>query len=190
MTRLEGERDTVSVVDDQVGSPTWSADLAQGLVELGARQEPPPAVLHYVNAGQVSWYGLARAVFTELGADPERVLPTTTAAFPRPAPRPAYSVLDTTAWSAAGLTPPRPWHEALHEAMSKTRREGRNRSSEARVTAGARTPACRNRVRLNNGPRCDDDERRTRLPCGRVLVAHSEPVQCAVQPGVSRPSSS
>jgi dTDP-4-dehydrorhamnose reductase len=123
MVRLEGERDTVSVVDDQVGSPTWSADLAEGLVELGTREPAAPAVLHYVNAGQVSWHGLARAVFTELGADPERVLPTTTEAFPRPAPRPAYSVLDTTAWSAAGLTPPRPWHEALHEAMSGAVRE-------------------------------------------------------------------
>jgi dTDP-4-dehydrorhamnose reductase len=124
MTRLEGERDTVSVVDDQVGSPTWSADLAEGLVELGARQEAAPAVLHYVNAGQVSWFGLARAVFAELGADPERVLPTTTDAFPRPAPRPAYSVLDTSAWSAAGLRTPRPWDEALREAMSGAVREG------------------------------------------------------------------
>jgi dTDP-4-dehydrorhamnose reductase len=124
MTRLEGERDTVSVVDDQVGSPTWSADLAEGLVELGARDEAAPGVLHYVNGGQVSWFGLARAVFAELGADPERVLPTTTDAFPRPAPRPAYSVLDTSAWSAAGLRTPRPWDEALREAMSGAAREG------------------------------------------------------------------
>ena len=118
MARLEAERETVSVVDDQVGSPTWSADLAEGLVELGAREEAAPAVLHYVNSGQVSWYGLARAVFAALGADPERVLPTTTDAFPRPAPRPAYSVLDTSAWSAAGLRSPRPWDEALQEALT------------------------------------------------------------------------
>jgi dTDP-4-dehydrorhamnose reductase len=117
MLRLERERETVSVVDDQVGSPTWSADLAGGLVELGAREERSPAVLHCTNAGQVSWHGLARAVFAEVGADPERVLPTTTGAFPRPAPRPAFSVLDLTAWSAAGLTPPRPWREALHLAL-------------------------------------------------------------------------
>ena len=117
MVRLESERDTLSVVADQVGSPTWSADLAAGLVELGARDEPPPPMLHYTNSGQVSWFGLARAVFEEIGADPERVRPTTTDAFPRPAPRPAYSVLDGSAWIAAGLTPPRPWRDALDLAM-------------------------------------------------------------------------
>ncbi len=117
MARLEHERDTVSVVDDQVGAPTWSADLAAGLVELGAREEPAPPVLHFTNSGRVSWFGLARAVFEELGADPERVLPTTTEAFPRPAPRPAFSVLDLSAWTAAGLPAPRPWREALHVAM-------------------------------------------------------------------------
>jgi dTDP-4-dehydrorhamnose reductase len=119
MVGLEGARETVSVVDDQIGSPTWSADLADGLVALGARENPGPSLLHFVNAGEVSWFGLARAVFEELGADPERVLPTTTAAFPRPAPRPAYSVLDTGGWVAAGLPAPRPWREALHLAMQE-----------------------------------------------------------------------
>jgi dTDP-4-dehydrorhamnose reductase len=117
MVRLESERETLDVVDDQVGSPTWSADLAAGLVELGAREGAVPPVLHYTNAGQVSWCGFARAVFEELGADPARVRPTTTEAFPRPAPRPAYSVLDGSAWDAAGLTDRRPWRAALTEAM-------------------------------------------------------------------------
>jgi dTDP-4-dehydrorhamnose reductase len=117
MVRLERERDTVDVVDDQVGSPTWSADLAAGLVEVGARREPAPQVLHYTNGGQVSWCGFARAVFEELGADPERVRPTITDAFPRPAPRPAFSVLDGSLWEAAGLPPRRPWRAALTEAM-------------------------------------------------------------------------
>ncbi|KGH48110.1 MULTISPECIES: dTDP-4-dehydrorhamnose reductase [Modestobacter] len=119
MTNLEAQRETLSVVDDQVGSPTWSADLAAGLVELGERVDAVPPVLHCTNSGQVSWFGLARAVFEELGADPERVQPTTTDAFPRPAPRPAYSVLDGSAWGAAGLTPTRPWREALHVAMQQ-----------------------------------------------------------------------
>ena len=107
----------VSVVDDQVGSPTWAADLAAGLVALGARSGPVPPVLHRTDAGAVSWYGLARAVYEELGADPELVAPTTTAAFPRPAPRPAWSVLDGSAWLAAGLPAPRPWRTALHLAL-------------------------------------------------------------------------
>ncbi|MGY1764647.1 dTDP-4-dehydrorhamnose reductase [Geodermatophilus sp. SYSU D00779] len=109
----------VSVVDDQVGSPTWAADLATGLVALGARPGPVPPVLHRTDAGAVSWYGLARAVFEEVGADPALVTPTTTEAFPRPAPRPAWSVLDGSAWLAAGLPAPRPWRTALHLALQQ-----------------------------------------------------------------------
>jgi dTDP-4-dehydrorhamnose reductase len=117
MIRLAGERDTVSVVDDQIGAPTWSADLATALVTLGGRPRPAPPVLHHTGAGAVSWHGFARAVFAAIGADPDRVLPTTTAAFPRPAPRPAYSVLDLTAWTDAGLAAPRPWADALAAAF-------------------------------------------------------------------------
>lgn len=116
MCRLQAERDTVDVVDDQRGSPTWSADLARGLVEL-ARSEAAPGVYQATNAGETTWYGLARAVFAELGADPDRVRPTTTDRFPRPAPRPGYSVLSDAKWRAAGLAPLRPWREALAEAF-------------------------------------------------------------------------
>ena len=91
--RLQRSHETVSVVDDQHGSPTWSADLARGLLELAGRTgQVPPGVLHCTNAGSTTWYGLARAVFSELGADPDRVRPCTSADFPRPAPRPGYSV--------------------------------------------------------------------------------------------------
>ena len=93
MAGLERERDTVSVVDDQRGSPTWSADLARGLVELGAIRGAPAGIYHCTNGGDTTWFGFTQAIFDELGADPSRVLPTTTDAFPRPAPRPAYSVL-------------------------------------------------------------------------------------------------
>ena len=116
MARLSKERDTVSVVDDQRGSPTWSYDLATGLVDLASRA-PEPGVYHCTNAGDTTWYGFARAVFEELGADPERVTPCATKDFPRPAPRPAYSVLSDRAWRNAGLTPQRPWRDALHAAF-------------------------------------------------------------------------
>ena len=116
MARLERERDTVSVVDDQRGSPTWSRDLARGLAELAAAA-PAPGVYHCTNGGEATWYDLARAVFEELGADPARVTPCTTNDFPRPAPRPAYSVLSDRAWRAAGLTPLPHWREALHTAF-------------------------------------------------------------------------
>lgn len=118
MARLEGVKDTLDVVDDQRGSPTWSRDLAAGLVAL-ATSTAPPGVYHCTNSGETTWCGLARAVFAELGADPDRVRPTTTEAYPRPAPRPAYSVLSLRSWAAAGLPAPRPWDEALHAAFTE-----------------------------------------------------------------------
>jgi dTDP-4-dehydrorhamnose reductase len=118
MMRLEKERETLSVVDDQVGGPTWTADLASGLLELAGRvargDGPERRVLHCTNAGAVSWHGFAQAIFTEIGADPARVLPCTTEEFPRPAHRPAYSVLSGASWEQAWLTPLRPWQDALH----------------------------------------------------------------------------
>ncbi|HEX2297377.1 MAG TPA: dTDP-4-dehydrorhamnose reductase, partial [Pseudonocardiaceae bacterium] len=119
MARLAAERDTVRVVDDQRGSPTWTADLADGLIALAqAADRVPAGVLHCVNTGSTTWFGLARAVFAELGADPERVQPCTTAEFPRPAPRPANSVLDVSGWAAAGLPMLRSWRDALAAAVA------------------------------------------------------------------------
>jgi len=118
MLRLERERDTVRVVDDQQGSPTWTGDLATGLLELAARDDVDGGVLHATNSGATTWYGLARAVFNAAGADPARVQPCRTEEFPRPAPRPAYSVLSNAAWIAAGLTPLRPWRAALEHAIA------------------------------------------------------------------------
>ena len=117
MARLERERDTVSVVDDQRGSPTWSFHLARALVEL-ARSGAAAGIYHCTGSGDTTWFGFTRAIFEELGADPARVQPTTTDQFPRPAPRPAYSVLSDTAWRAAGLTPMPGWREALAAAFA------------------------------------------------------------------------
>jgi dTDP-4-dehydrorhamnose reductase len=116
MARLERERETVSVVDDQRGSPTWSADLARALVQL-ARSTAPAGTYHCTAAGDTTWFGFAQAIFAALGADPTRVLPTTTDAFPRPARRPAYSVLSTAKWRAVGLPARPPWPEALDIAL-------------------------------------------------------------------------
>ncbi len=126
MVRLERTRETVDVVDDQRGAPTWSRDLARALVSLARAVAapgggPPPGTYHCTNAGDTTWYGLARAVFAELGADPDRVRPTTTDRFPRPAPRPGYSVLSGSAWRAAGLPPLPHWRDALHTAFTKVR---------------------------------------------------------------------
>ncbi|PZE36193.1 dTDP-4-dehydrorhamnose reductase [Curtobacterium sp. MCPF17_031] len=116
MLRLAASHDTVSVVTDQVGQPTWTGDLAARIVELVDR-DAPAGIYHGTNSGQGSWYDFTRAIFAENGLDPERVLPTDSASFVRPAPRPAYSVLGHDAWSRAGLAPMRDWREALHAAV-------------------------------------------------------------------------
>ena len=114
---VEG-RPTVDVVDDQVGQPTWSADLAARVVALVAA-DAPAGTYHGTSSGSCSWFDLARAVFELTGHDPGRVRPTTTAAFPRPAPRPAWSVLGHDAWTAAGLAPLPDWRDALTRYLSE-----------------------------------------------------------------------
>jgi dTDP-4-dehydrorhamnose reductase len=76
-------------------------------------------VYHATASGQTTWYGLARAVFAEAGLDPDRVRPTTTDRFPRPAPRPRYSVLGHRRWALAGLSPMADWRAALAEALRR-----------------------------------------------------------------------
>jgi dTDP-4-dehydrorhamnose reductase len=118
MARLEAEREKLTVVADQIGSPTWSADLARGLVAL-ARSAAPAGVYHCTNAGQTSWCDFARAIFEELGADPARVTPIATGEYPVAASRPAYSVLSSVEWVAAGLPPLRDWRDALRQAFAE-----------------------------------------------------------------------
>jgi dTDP-4-dehydrorhamnose reductase len=117
MLRLAGVRDTVDVVDDQRGQPTWSYALAERLVDLGLRVDAPAGVYHGTASGETTWYGLARAVFAGAGLDPDRVRPTTSDRFPRPARRPAYSVLGHDRWAAAGLKPLPDWRDTLTEAL-------------------------------------------------------------------------
>lgn len=118
MRRLEQQRESVDVVDDQRGQPTWTKDLARRVVEV-VEQSVPYGTYHATASGDTTWYGLAREVFELVGADPARVRPTSSAAFRRPAPRPAYSVLGHGAWQSAGLPPMRPWAQALAEAVGE-----------------------------------------------------------------------
>ena len=118
MRRLATTTDRVlDVVDDQTGSPTYARDLVSALLEIAAGGVRGP-ILHVANAGAVSRYEQARAVFAELGQDPERVRPVGTDAVPRPARRPVCSALSMAASVRAGLTPLRPWREALAEAVA------------------------------------------------------------------------
>lgn len=127
MLRLAGERETVDVVADQEGPPTWSYALAGQVVALAAAAatgRAAPGVYHGTAGGQTSWYGLARAVFAEAGLDPARVRPTTSDRFPRPARRPTYSVLGHDRWAAAGIPPLPDWRTMLATAMPALRDPG------------------------------------------------------------------
>ncbi|MCK9248378.1 MAG: dTDP-4-dehydrorhamnose reductase [Solirubrobacteraceae bacterium] len=93
MVRLADDRDEVTVVDDQTGSPTWTGHLAPALVR--AAGSDARGIAHTVGAGQVTWRGLAAETFTLIGSDTVAT-PVTSDAFPRPAPRPAWSVLAST----------------------------------------------------------------------------------------------
>lgn len=106
----------VSVVDDQRGQPTWTADLARQIHALIAAGAPAGAY-HATSSGEVTWFGFAREIYARAGADTALVTPTTTAAYPRPAPRPAYSVLGHDAWAVAGIEPIGGWQDALERAF-------------------------------------------------------------------------
>ncbi|MCX4974534.1 MULTISPECIES: dTDP-4-dehydrorhamnose reductase [unclassified Streptomyces] len=120
MIKLEAVKDTLDVVDDQRGQPTWTVDLADRLVLLGQAAlagTAPAGVYHGTSSGETTWFGFTQEIFRLLGADAARVRPTTSAAFARPAPRPAYSVLGHDRWQQAGIEPIRDWSEGLSSAM-------------------------------------------------------------------------
>jgi dTDP-4-dehydrorhamnose reductase len=113
--RLAGERERLTVVEDQVGCPTFTGHLGAALVELAERGDRAPrGVLHVAGAGQCSWFEFAREI---VAADPAvdcEVAPVRTAEFPRPAPRPAYSVLR----SERGAPVLPDWRQGLKEYMA------------------------------------------------------------------------
>jgi dTDP-4-dehydrorhamnose reductase len=111
--------ETVDVVDDQRGAPTWTWQLAQRLVALGTAAVEP-GIRHCSSEGEASWYDVAVSLAELLGRDPASVRPTTSAAMSRPARRPAYSVLSHQSWREAGLPAMPHWHDALREALATT----------------------------------------------------------------------
>lgn len=129
MLRLFAEREEVRVVADQVGSPTWAADLAQAIAILVSvsSQEPaqsciPTGTYHYTNSGVASWYDFAVAILEEakplgFSLKVQRIVPITTADYPTPAKRPAYSVLSGKKISdLLGSHPPH-WRQALRQML-------------------------------------------------------------------------
>ncbi|WP_438434606.1 dTDP-4-dehydrorhamnose reductase [Gorillibacterium sp. sgz500922] len=115
MLKLGRERDVLKVVNDQVGSPTYTNDLCCFLADL--IQTERFGIYHATNQGECSWYEFARAIFDEAGIS-VRLEPCTTDEFPRPAPRPSYSVLSSLAIRTNGFRELRNWREAVSEFIS------------------------------------------------------------------------
>jgi dTDP-4-dehydrorhamnose reductase len=116
MAKLAADRDELSVVDDQVGQPTWTVDLADLIVRL-VQADVPAGTYHGTSSGQVSWFGFTQAIVASSGAD-VALRPTTSEAFVRPAPRPAFSVLGHEALRRVGVEPIGPWDERWRAAAS------------------------------------------------------------------------
>lgn len=119
---LEKSRPTLSVVDDQIGQPTWCADIAQftyGVLD----KEKPTGILHLTNSGSATWFDFAQKIFTLMDKDPERITPVTSEQFPQKAKRPSYSVLDNSHWQDLGFLPMRSWEQALEQFMTTDMRD-------------------------------------------------------------------
>ena len=122
MLRLGAEREELRVVVDQVGTPTWTGDLAWAIAQLG--QKASPGIYHFTNSGAISWYDFAVAIFEEaqqldFPLKVQRVVPITTSEFPTPAPRPAYSVLSSKKISAVLGTHPPHWRQSLRQVLKQ-----------------------------------------------------------------------
>ncbi|MDO6461628.1 dTDP-4-dehydrorhamnose reductase [Granulosicoccaceae sp. 1_MG-2023] len=122
MLRLMNERDELGVIADQAGTPTWARGLA-GAVWLAAEKQLS-GVHHWTDAGLISWYDFAQAIYEEGRAGGKinkqtRIRPLRTEEYPTPARRPAYSVLDKSkTWDALGLTSDH-WRESLRKMMQE-----------------------------------------------------------------------
>lgn len=116
MLKISKKQKEIKVVDDQVGSPTYAGHLAQVLVKFLDISEY--GVYHLTNQGEVSWYKFACRIF-DLAGIKVRVTPCKTADFIRPAPRPAYSVLENQHWQQIGEKPLPRWEEGLAEYLKE-----------------------------------------------------------------------
>jgi dTDP-4-dehydrorhamnose reductase len=119
MLKLGQDRESLKVVNDQVGSPTYTVDLANFLAELIVTEKY--GIYHASNSGVCSWFDFAQAIFKGAGLAVQ-VEPCTTEEFPRPAPRPRYSVMDHMSIRVNGFADLRPWQEALREFLMVSKR--------------------------------------------------------------------
>jgi dTDP-4-dehydrorhamnose reductase len=113
-------KDSINVVNDQIGQPTTTKSLAQQIFKV-AKSHVPSGIYHATNTGQASWWDFARVIFELAGEDVERVRPSTSEDFPSKVKRPKYSVLDQSAWSKVGMETMPEWREALKEVFPEIR---------------------------------------------------------------------
>ncbi|PKM82253.1 MAG: dTDP-4-dehydrorhamnose reductase [Firmicutes bacterium HGW-Firmicutes-14] len=121
MLYLIKEKDEIHVVNDQVGSPTYTCDLAKAISEL--IMKPTYGTYHLTNSGTCTWYEFTLEIFRQAGIDNVRVKPMTTEELNRPAPRPKYSVLDNHNWRKLGKKPLRHYKEALADYLKSLTEE-------------------------------------------------------------------
>lgn len=120
MRKLMSERSELNVVSDQVGSPTYAADLAAVIMHIISGGKWIPGIYHYSNAGVISWYEFAVAI-AELSGFSCQVHPIPSSQYPTPAKRPSYSAMDTSGiFSTFGLSPVS-WKESLQACLQKLR---------------------------------------------------------------------
>ena len=122
MLSLSKKNKELKVVNDQIGSPTYAKDLAKAIKEIIEKKSDKYGIYHVTNKGEVSWYEFAKKIF-EIKNIEIKVNPCTSEEFPRPAPRPHYSVLSNQKWIDAGFTPMRDYEEALYEYLNSLKDE-------------------------------------------------------------------
>ena len=122
MLSLSKKNKELKVVNDQIGSPTYAKDLAKAIKEIIDKKSDKYGIYHVTNKGEVSWYQFAKKIF-ELKKIEVKVNPCTSEEFPRPAPRPHYSVLNNQKWINAGFTPLRNYEEALKEYLENLKED-------------------------------------------------------------------
>ena len=111
-------RETLDVVDDQQGQPTWTLDVARQLhtlIDAGI----PSGIFHATNSGMTTWFDFAQSLFRRAGWDESRIQRASSSDFPRPAPRPSFSVLSHDNWVSHGMIGLRRWDTALDEAWDR-----------------------------------------------------------------------
>lgn len=119
LKRVEAGGKELSVVDDQVGRPTYAGDLAAAIRALVERRVT--GIVHFANRGDATWFELAAEALRLSGRSGVSLKPVSTDAFPRPARRPRRSVLDTTLYERLTKEVPRPWREALAAYLDERR---------------------------------------------------------------------